>query len=272
MQTARRVILALSLVTMVLCSRFGPMDKSATQQVDAGLKRALVSYATARALNAVISVVQGTEISIQPVGLGVILTPGQLLEPVNDLIEDFSNLMLAASVAFGVQKVLISIGAYWIISLLLTIVAIGWLWLYLRKQQPPAWLSKILVILLMLRFAVPVVTIGSDLVFQEFMATDYETNQNAINIASSQTSQLNPPVQIASEIPGLIEQIKNWGKQNLDVKTRVENIKQSAELATEHIIKLIVIFLLQTLVIPLLLLWVLYAVARGAFERHIQVP
>ncbi|MCB1944024.1 MAG: hypothetical protein KDI53_18575, partial [Candidatus Accumulibacter sp.] len=84
------------------------------------MKRALVSFATARALNAVISVAQGTEVSMQPAGMGVVLTPGQLLDPVNDLVEQFSHLMLAASVAFGVQKVLISIGAYWVISLLLT--------------------------------------------------------------------------------------------------------------------------------------------------------
>jgi hypothetical protein len=81
----------------------------------------------ARALNAVISVAQGTEVSLQPLGVGVTLAPGQLLDPVNDLVEKFSDLMLMASVAFGVQKVLISMGGYWLISLLLTFAAIGWL-------------------------------------------------------------------------------------------------------------------------------------------------
>jgi hypothetical protein len=47
---------------------------------------------------------------------------------------------------------------------------------------------------------------------------------------------------------------------------RFEQLKQAAEHATENIIKLIVIFLLQTLLIPLLLLWILYGVTRRAFQ------
>lgn len=45
---------------------------------------------------------QGTEVAVEPAGVGVIFTPGQILDPVNDLLEQFSNLMLAASVAFGI--------------------------------------------------------------------------------------------------------------------------------------------------------------------------
>src|SRR5690606_26053853 len=103
-----------------------PLDNAATQQVNAGLQRALVSFATARALNAVISAAQGTEVSVQPLGVGLNFAPGQLLDPVNDLVEQFANLMLMASVAFGVQKILIVMGAYWLISLAFTAVALGW--------------------------------------------------------------------------------------------------------------------------------------------------
>src|SRR3989338_1779348 len=267
MQTARRVILALSMATMVLCSWLAPLDSISIRQADAGLKRALISFAAARALNAVISVAQGTEVSVQPLGFGVNFTPGQLLDPVNDLVEQFSNLMLAASVAFGVQKVLIVIGGYWLVSLVLTSAALGLAWLYFRQRQPPVWLSRMLIILVMLRFAVPMVTIATDMLFQKFMAVDYVTSQQVIDTASGQVAKLNPPVPITSENQGLLEKTKGWWSQNVDVKTRFENLKQAAEQATEHIIKLIVIFLLQTLIIPLLLLWVLYGAARGVFER-----
>lgn len=266
MQTARRIILALSVAIMLLCAWLAPLDSTAIKQVDAGLKRALISFATARVLNAVISVAQGTEVSFQPFGVGVNLTPGQVLDPVNDLVEQFSTLMLAASVAFGMQKVLISIGGHWLISLALTTAALGWTWLYFRQQQPPAWLSKMLVILLMLRFAIPVVTIGTDLLFQKFMAADYETSQQVIDTAPGRLATLNPPAPVALENQGALEKMKEWLPKTADVKARFESLKQAAEQATEHIIKLIVIFLLQTLLIPLLLLWALYVAARGAFK------
>ena len=265
MRPARRIGLALLVAATLVCSWTAPLDSAAVQLVDAGLKRALVSFATARALNAVISVAQGTEVSLQPLGFGVVLAPGQLLDPVNDLVEQFSNLMLAASVAFGVQKALIAIGAYWLISLALSIAALGWTWFYFRQRQAPAWLSRMLVILLMLRFAVPVVTIGTDLLFKEFLAADYEASQLAIDMTSGQAAKATPPMPVVSVDQGILDRIKGWWSQDVDVKTRFENLKNAAEQATVHIIKLIVIFLLQTLVIPLLLFWVLYSIARSAF-------
>lgn len=63
---AQRIVLALVVAIMVACSWLTALDSAANQQVDAGLKRALLSFATARALNAIISVAQGTEIAVEP--------------------------------------------------------------------------------------------------------------------------------------------------------------------------------------------------------------
>lgn len=266
MHTARRFLLALAMGTLVLCSWLAPMDAPAMAQVDAGLKRALVSFASARVLNAAISVAQGTEALVQPFGFGVTLAPGQVLDPVNDLVEQFSKLMLAASVVFGIQKVLISMGGYWPLSVLLTGAVLGWGWCCWRGLRPPAWLSRLLVIVLMLRFAVPVVTLGSDVLWQKFLAADYQASQQLIGSASGQVQQLGPNMPIAPDNAGLIDKLKGWVAKNADVKKNFDDLKQAAEQATEHIIKLIAVFMLQTLVLPLLLLWAMYGVARRVFE------
>jgi hypothetical protein len=270
MPRIRRYALALFMLAAVACAWLAPLDAPAAGQVDAGLKRALISFASARALNAVISVAQGTELSVQPLGVGVTLTPGQLLDPVNDLIEKFSTLMLAASVAFGVQKALIAMGGWWAVSLALSAVALAWAWFCLRQRAIPAWLSRALLIMLMLRFAIPVVTLGSDLVWQKFLASDYQASQQGIDSTSTQAAKLAPPQ--AAQSQGMLDRMKGWLAENADVKARFEDLKQAAEQATEHIIRLIVVFLLQTLVIPLLLLWALYALARGVFERAGRWP
>lgn len=266
----RRYALALFMLAAVACAWLAPLDAPASRQVDAGLKRALISFASARALNAVISVAQGTELSVQPLGVGVTLTPGQLLDPVNDLVEKFSTLMLAASVAFGVQKALIAMGGYWAVSLALTAVALAWGVWQLRRQPVPAWLSRALVVLLMLRFAIPVVTLGTDLLWQKFLAPDYQASQQVIDSSSTQAAKLAPPPVTQSQ--GMLDRMKGWLADNADVRARFEELKQAAEQAIEHIVRLIVIFLLQTLVIPLLLLWALYALARGVFERAGRWP
>lgn len=272
MQIVYRLILALSLALMVASSWLSLMDSTAIKQIDTGLNRALISYATARALNAAISVAQGTEVAVEPGGVGVNFAPGQALDPINDLVEQFSSLMLVACVAFGIQKILISIGGYWLVSLVLTAAALGWAWFYFRNQKPPVLLTRMLVILLMIRFAIPMVTLGTDLLFQKFMDTDYKASQQVIDLASGQVTEINQdPVSTADQ--GLADKIKGWWSQTkaaVDVKAHYMKLKQMAEQWAVHIINLIVIFLLQTLIIPVLLIWLLYAVARGTFEVPVK--
>jgi hypothetical protein len=266
MVTLRNALSLIAMVAVVLGAWFAPLDAPATAQVEAGLKRALISFAAARALNGVISVAQGTEVSVQPLGVGVTLAPGQLLDPINDLVEQFSNLMLMASVAFGVQKVLIAIGGYWLISLWVSGAAVAWTVWRMRQTRAPPWLTGLLVAGLMLRFAIPVATLGSDMLWQKFLASDYEASQQVIQTATGQVAQLNPPQAEAVNEPGWIDRIKGWVSQNGDVKLRFERLKQAAEQATDHMIKLIVIFTLQTMVIPLGLMWGLLALAKAALR------
>ena len=77
----KTVVIALA-VTLITASWYSPFQQVANEQVDAGLKAALISFASARALNAVISVTQGTQVGLQPGGLGVTLSLGQVLDPI----------------------------------------------------------------------------------------------------------------------------------------------------------------------------------------------
>jgi hypothetical protein len=269
-----RQIAAVSSIALILVFAWlAPLDDAANQQIDTGLKRALVSFATARALNGIISVAQGTQLAVEPGGVGLVFAPGQLLEPINELVEQFSDLMLGASIAFGIQKVLVSIGAHWLSSLLLSFVALAGATLYWRRQSFPAWLARLLLALLMIRFAIPIVTIGSDALFREFMAADYQASQQAIDLTSGQLATFATP---ASATDGgqasTLEKFKSWWAQNADLKAQVDKLKQGAEQAAEHIVRLMAIFLLQTLVIPLLLLWILYAFARSLLSFPARPP
>ena len=54
---------------------------------------------------------------------------------------------------------------------------------------------------------------------------------------------------------GVAQRAKDWLAKNIDINGRIDALKQSAAQIISHIIKLIVVFLLETLVIPLLLFW-----------------
>lgn len=272
MDLFKRISVTLLLAALVAFSWFSPLDTLATQQVDAGLKRALVSFATARTLNAVISVAQGTEVAIQPLGFGVNLAPGQLLDPINDLVEQFSHLMLIASVSFGVQKVLISMGAHWLIPSCLALVALLWSVFYLFRFAMPVWLPKLLVIVIMLRLTVPVVTVGTDVLFQQFLAADYADSQSIIEAGAADAKQLNPPDTLPPVSKGFLDSLKTMVPQDLNVGARIDRFRNAAEQWPEKIIKLIVIFLLQTLLLPMVLLWGLVTFAKSILGTQTTPP
>ncbi|MCW8892648.1 MAG: hypothetical protein OQL18_04955, partial [Deltaproteobacteria bacterium] len=85
------------------------VDQSATEQIDESLGRALTTFALARATNGVISVIQESELAVSPAGVGLNLALGQVLDPLNDMVERFSWVMLVALTSLGVQRFLIEI-------------------------------------------------------------------------------------------------------------------------------------------------------------------
>jgi hypothetical protein len=259
-----RLLLGAVVLLVVACSWYPPIQSAADAQVDAGLKRALVSFATARTLNAVISVVQGTEVSAQPLGVGVTLTVGQVLDPINDLVEQFSSLMLVAAVSFGVQKALLAIGANWVVSALVSAVAVAWAVLHALRRSPP-WLSGVLLVLLMTRFAVPVATLGSDLVFQELFAQEYREQQASIEGASREIGRLAPKPPATAEGKGWWDRISESAAAAAGALS-LEAVRKSAEDLSERLIRLTVIFVLQTMVMPILLIWALYRLVVAAMQ------
>jgi hypothetical protein len=250
--------ITLLLVAVIGCAWLAPIDATAERLTDDGLKRALISFASARALNAVISVAQGTEISVEPAGIGVNFAPGQILNPLNDLVEHFGDLMLAASVAFGVQKLLLAIGSTHGVSLLLSIAALLCIALLWRRPESeprlPGWSLRIFAVLLVIRFALPLVTIGNEMLFQLFLKQDYQTSQAAVaawsgsaeNVAAAPAGNQSP-----------MDSMKAWLSKNSDIRQRIDTLRATAEETTEHVIKLMAIYLLQTLIIPLAFLWLL---------------
>src|SRR4030095_297126 len=128
---------AMSITSRALCSAVavlalavswgGWLDARGSAHLDATLQRALVSFALARTLSGVISVVQETQIALQPAGVGVTLMPGELLDPINDLVERFSLVMLSSSAALGIERVLLTMSGWWGVNLALALAVVAWL-------------------------------------------------------------------------------------------------------------------------------------------------
>lgn len=226
------------------------LDRVAVEHVEDGFRRALIAHATARALNAGISLLQESTVAVSVLGTGVTVALGQVLDPLNDLVEWFASMMLLATVSFGVQRVLVAIGGYWLLALALTAVA-GWAaFVVLKGGAWPRGLRTALIILLLARFAVPASAIASEGLYRAFMAADLGRSQQMLERLASSASE-----QGATQ-PGWRESLSpaEW-------KRRLEFWVQASEQAVDSMVRVIVVFLLQTLMLPLAILWALVRLA-----------
>jgi hypothetical protein len=246
------------------------LDHYGEEYTEQGLKRVLVTYAVARGLNGLISVAQGTEVSVEPAGIGMTFTPGQILAPVNDLIERFSWILLASGVSLGIQRVLLQMvswqGFAWLISAVVMIaIAASW-WRNCSPALSKA-LARIALLLLLLRFAIPVIALVNQGIYQAFLQSGYETSSQVLDQASADMQQ-DVAAQTVSPAPpndGVMDKLKRMmqsASEAVDVSAQFDKLKQKAADLSEHIFNIIVVFMLQTIIFPVLLLWLMYHLAQ----------
>jgi hypothetical protein len=171
--------------------------------------------------------------------------------------------MLVAAVALGIQRVLLTIATWWPISAALTVGIITWCCSWWRGRAPNPRISRGLVILLLVRFAVPVVTVGSDYVFQEFLRTTYARSLRALEDSRDRVEQAAPAMEPKPAQRGLVERLKDAAVAPItEVRHRYEVVRSAAESGIERMVDLIVVFVLQTLIMPILFLWGLIRATR----------
>ncbi len=251
------------------------IDKIGETYINESFKRSLASFAIARSINGVISVAQGTEVAVQPAGLGVNFTPGQILDPINDLIERFSWAMLAAGSSLGVQKVLLEISAWKGISILLCLVSVIFCYKNVTRSDNAmsGFTMRFFVLLLFLRFAMPVSALANEGIYRLFLDTSYQQANKTLIETQERLGKINQEWSNSGKEkePSLIDRAQQWFDQKTDqlsYSNQVEAFREAAKNATESAINMIVVFLMQTLILPLLFMWILVKLTKCVFIHN----
>jgi hypothetical protein len=266
---AGRWVLAVAVLLAVALSAIPVADDMGETHIDDAFKRALVGFALARALNGVISVAQGTEVAVQPAGIGVNFTPGQILDPVNDLVERFSWIMMLASSSLGVQKILLAMSAW--NGLLVALVVCGGLLIGAAVFQNMGRfrnaLQRLFLFFLILRFMMPAISIANDWVYRVFLEQDYIEASASLEQAQQAIGNINDEVlsQRQQEPSNLVERALSMYQnalEKIDIDRRLDQYRLAAESISENTIQLVVVFLMQTIVFPIIFLLVVLGVIR----------
>ncbi len=122
-------------------------EQQSEEYVEGSLKKALIAYGTARALNSTISVLQSAKTPI--------FSFGEVLDPVNDLVERFAQVMELAIASLVIQKILVAVTSNGLFKLL--VLVFGFLLvatLIYRSGSHRKLMGRIFATLIVLRFSV----------------------------------------------------------------------------------------------------------------------
>jgi hypothetical protein len=280
----KKTLLSILLVFLVLLSFSESLDLESSKQLDAAFERSLTTFALARGLNGLISVIQGTEVSLAPAGVGLNFAPGEIVDPINDMVERFSWVMLASSVSLGVQQVMLHLGETVLFKTVFALTALFFLLLYwierFRKAILYEWSLKALLIILILRFSIPLLVMINEGVYEHLLAGSYRHSSEVVFNTSEDMKAMIKTVQSDQENPS--EDVHSpqapwYTFESLNVNKKFEHYREKLEHtiqgfidkfneAMESIINLITIFVINSIIVPLVTLW-LFVYGIGALLR-----
>ncbi|RXJ69034.1 hypothetical protein CRV08_05480 [Halarcobacter ebronensis] len=262
-----RVLLTIiTVVALVLALSF-TIDEDAKKLVDSSFKQAVIVFGSAKALNGVISLAQGTELDLP----FVVVAIGQVLDPINDLVEQFSLVMLASMISLGIQKILLGFvtNDIYNITLLVFIVTFNiWLFKRFKKDEKIREIFfKATFVLLFLRFAIPMISYVNDISYNYFVKPQYnieKLNENIIQVKDSVSSVTQETIKQKEQNSFINKVMEKFDSSYYEKK--IEEYTNAANNSSEYIVDLIIVFVFQTILLPIVFLFVLYFFIKALFN------
>lgn len=256
------VLLSVSII-LVFCIFSYNLDAQGKEHIDKNFTQSVLVFGSAKALNAVISLAQGTEVDLPFFTIAI----GEILDPINDLIEQFSLVMLASMVSLGIQKIMLNFVATdgYNYILLVSIIAINiWILSGIRKYTRFSTLFfKLAVVLIFLRFALPMMGLVNEMTYNSFVKQEYnieQLNEKIVQVKEDVNNVTNKTIEKKEDtfLNKIVEKFDKTYYTN-----QVQEYEKAVDNSSEYIVALIIVFIFQTILFPLLFLILLYYFSKA---------
>jgi hypothetical protein len=256
------------------------VDESAKEIQNEAFNRAFMAFGLAKGLNMVISLIQGTQLSFTPVGVGLSFSIGEILDPFNDMVERFSWVMLASTVSLGIQKIILELsgGLFLQVALVLS-VGLATVLLWNKQLKNSLYLSyslKLFAILLLLRFSAVLFIYSSEILYNTTLEKKYTNASERVLLTKTKLDDLhqkNKLLVYEQKKEGFFSGLSSKYDRvldNLNISKQLESMHSSIEKASQSIVTLITIFITQSILLPLLYFWILISSIKFIFRTDFK--
>lgn len=244
-----------------------PLDDKAHSVLQHSLLLSSASFATARLIDRGIAFVSEAE-----VGVGVAsVKPGQLLKPLQDMAVRYSDLMVIAMTSIGLQLFLLEFAKLAALPLFGSGILVSTL---LILVGPASWrassiylLRIFIAVLLVIRIGVPLAAFGVSELSDWVLEPQRIAAEAALTGETAALQRVEQPLTNAND--GSLSWLRQMAAKANDMFSAM---KSFSDTMVEKLIQLIVVYSLQTLVFPLLSLWLLWHLGRWFVRRPLPQP
>lgn len=260
--------------------RLPVLDNTTDVYFREALTKAAVAYATCRVINASVSIVKDSSVNLEPAGVGVTLAAGQVLDPIDDMTERVSDVIVTAITSLGVQKLAYEIGvslAPPILAIFLLILSIL-IWFENKKLVTvQKTIIRFILLILIARFALPISAVSNNYIQKHFFAEKIANAYKELAIGSAELDKLTEFS--LPEVNGMLGTIKNNAsfiqRKSVEFKDAVLATVSNAGNIIESLLKIAFLYvgviLIQVIALPVLIFWLLVKLANNLFEENREV-
>jgi len=173
--------------------RFPILDHKADLYFKDAIMKTGLAYGASRLINGGVSVIKESEVSLEPMGLGVSIAAGQVLDPIDDMTERLSDVLVTAIASLGTQKLVHEV-AIELSPVLMGIFILSWCLLSIvlkeRSKFTRRLLFKLAVVLAVFRICLPLSAFVNDWVYESVFSEKIEQAKTALPFQSGDIDKL----------------------------------------------------------------------------------
>lgn len=185
-----RIFVLALMICIIILAWLTDLDDFAEPLLNDAILEAGIIFGLVRGLNGLISILQDADINVMLVSV----SPFELLDPMNDLIERFSELITIALVSLGVQKLILLIVKNHIFNILLTISAFGVAFSSAYFKSAFLFWVRSFAFLLILRFSMILIVLMSVLVNAVFLRELTNSGEQALTDMHSELTRVSATI------------------------------------------------------------------------------
>lgn len=250
------------------------LDSTADTYFKDSITKAGISYGVCRVINATVSIIRESSLELEPAGIGLSLAIGQIVDPINDMVERLSNVLVMSITSLGVQELAYEISLTLVPLILAAILFMLSLLVWFKNERLlklQRLLLSVLVIASIARFCLPLSSMANEFLQKSFFEDKIiEANAKLTNSTANLDTLKDVQLPRYDGVIGTIENSASYLKEkSMHFKTAIKTTIENKGIIVENLLNLTFlyfgIFMIQVLILPLLIFWFLMKIVNALF-------